>query len=436
MKRCLVLGAGVSGQAAARIGAGLGWKIRVYDAQPEAVASANGRLDWNPVTGPWRRALVSDCDLVVTSPGFAEDSLPIRDALEAGKPVWSEVELAGRELSTEMIAITGTNGKTTVALLVADMLARSGMPTPVVGNIGDPLSDLVGENQERAVVELSSFQLRFTETLAPATAVITNVASDHLDWHGTQDRYLAAKARIHMNQGANHVLIIDGDDPGARRAAQGAKSRLQGVSVSTARAGSNREHGELAAEGIRIAIGDLAVQDPSYLADLLLAAAAARQWGATPTAVEEAILEFRPGPHRRRMVGEIGGVRFVDDSKATNPHAALASINAFGSVVLIAGGLSKGLDLSPLTTASQVRAVVAIGEATTQLLQAAPSGVATSALSMPEAVETARGLARPGDVVLLAPGCASFDQFESYEDRGRQFAQVVAAVATEGDRSP
>ncbi len=434
MKRCLVLGAGVSGRAAARIGAGLGWKVRVYDARPQALMSLNGAGEWTAVTGRWRRNLVTDCDLVVTSPGFGEGSQPIRDALGAGKPVWSEIELACRELSTEMTAITGTNGKTTVALLVGRMLALSGMEVPVVGNIGDPLSDLVGGAHERAVVELSSFQLRFTGTLSPRTAVIVNVTADHLDWHGTRDRYLAAKARIHSAQRENDLLIIDADDPGARQAAAGASSQLQGVAMSSGTARSGREDGDLVTGGIRIPIRELAVNDPSYLVDLLIAAAAARRWGASDSAVEEAIREFRPGPHRRSVVGEVGGVRFVDDSKATNPHAALAAINSFRSVVLIAGGLNKGLDLSPLPIAAPVRGVVSIGRASSQLVSSAPPGRVTPAPSLGEAVETARGLARPGDVVLLAPGCASFDQFDSYKDRGEQFGRIVARLVREEEK--
>ena len=426
MKRCLVLGAGVSGQAAARIGAGLGWKVKVYDALPEAVASGNGTRQWSAVTGRWRRDLVTDCDLVITSPGFPEGSQPIQDALRAGKPVWSEVELACRELQTEMTAITGTNGKTTVARLVGKMLALSGQEIPVVGNIGDPLSDLVGQHHERAVVELSSFQLRFTKSISPRVAVIVNVASDHLDWHGTRDRYLAAKARIHLAQTETDTLIFDSADPGARRAVQGARSRLRGVSASWRTAEGGADGKVLAIGGILIPIDELAVADPSYLSDLLIAAAAARRWGASDTAIEEAIRDFHPGPHRRRVVGEIGGVRFVDDSKATNTHAALASINSFRSVVLIAGGLNKGLDLSPLTTAAPVRAVVSIGEASPQLVQAGPPGRVTPAGSLPEAVEMALGKALPQDVVLLAPGCASFDQFDSYQDRGRQFGRIVS----------
>jgi UDP-N-acetylmuramoylalanine--D-glutamate ligase len=408
--------------------------MRVYDARPEAMSSWNGTQDCTVVTGTWRSEFVNDCDLVVASPGFAEESSPIQDALGAGKPVWSEVELACREMNTEMIAITGTNGKTTVALLVGRMLAFSGMEVPVVGNIGDPLSDLVGSRHERAVVELSSFQLRFTETLSPQTAVIINVASDHLDWHGTQDRYLAAKARIHLSQTGRDTLVFGAEDPGARRAVQGARSQLLGISVSTSAAGSDLETGSLVSGGVRIPIDELAVTDRSYLSDLLIAAAAARQWGASDEAVERAMRSFRPGPHRRRMVGEIQGVQFVDDSKATNPHAALASIHSFQSVVLIAGGLNKGLDLSALTTAAPVRSVVAIGTASSHLVDSGPPGRVIPAGSLVEAVEMATGMARAGDVVLLAPGCASFDQFDSYQVRGEKFGQIVEEMAKSRER--
>ncbi|MDE0122462.1 MAG: UDP-N-acetylmuramoyl-L-alanine--D-glutamate ligase [bacterium] len=430
MKRCLVLGAGVSGRAAARLGGRLGWRVRVYDARPEAIPPLNGSERWSAVTGRWRPEWVSDCDLVVASPGFPEGSEPIRDSLAAGRPVWSEVELACRQLRTEMIAITGTNGKTTVARLTGEMLARSGMEVPVVGNIGSPISDLVGTGASRAVVELSSFQLRFTETLSPRVAVIINVAPDHLDWHGTMDRYLAAKARIHAAQNEDDVLIFDADDPGARRAVRGARSRLVGISVSNAVKG-----GYLVTGGLRIPVADLSVRDDSYLTDLLIAAAAARVWGAEDAAVEAAIRGFRPGPHRRRVVGELDGVRFVDDSKATNPHAALASIHSFGAVVLIAGGLNKGLDLSPLTSAPPVRAVVSIGQASRQLVDAGPPGRVTPVDSLEEAVWTAFRLSRPGDVVLLAPGCASFDQFDSYQARGEQFTRIASDLVRSRERT-
>ncbi|MDE0232393.1 MAG: UDP-N-acetylmuramoyl-L-alanine--D-glutamate ligase [bacterium] len=430
MKRCLVLGAGVSGRAAARLGGRLGWRMRVYDARPEAIPPLNGSERWTAVTGRWRPEWVSDCDLVVASPGFPEESEPIRDSLAAGRPVWSEVELACRHLRTEMIAITGTNGKTTVARLTGEMLARSGMEVPVVGNIGSPISDLVGRGVDRAVVELSSFQLRFTETISPRVAVIINVAPDHLDWHGTMDRYLAAKARIHAAQTEDDVLIFDADDPGARRAVKGARSGLAGVSVS-----GSVDRGDLVTGGLRIPVAELSVRDPSYLTDLLIAAAAARTWGADDAAVEAAIRDFRPGPHRRRVVGELDGVRFVDDSKATNPHAALASIHSFGSVVLVAGGLNKGLDLSPLTTASPVRAVVSIGQASPELVEAGPPGRVTPVDSLEEAVRTAFGISLPGDVVLLAPGCASFDQFDSYQARGEQFARLVSDLVGSRERT-
>ena len=196
------------------------------------------------------------------------------------------------------------------------------------------------------------------------------------------------------------------------------------VSVSGAVDGGN-----LVTGGLRLPVAELAVRDPSYLTDLLIAAEAARIWGADDAAVEATIRSFRPGPHRRRMVGELDGVRFVDDSKATNPHAALASIRSFESVVLIAGGLNKGLDLSPLTSASPVRAVVSIGQASPELVEAGSPGRVTPVDSLEEAVREAFRLARPQDVVLLAPGCASFDQFDSYQARGEQFSRLVSDLA-------
>jgi UDP-N-acetylmuramoylalanine--D-glutamate ligase len=421
--RTLVLGAGVSGKAAVRLALRLGQRTLVYDRHPitdlPGVATVTGR--WDPLT-------LDGIDLVVTSPGFSERAEPITDALEAGIEVVSEVEYAWREMSAPTVAVTGTNGKTTVTGLIADMLTASGMRAPALGNIGTPVSDWTEEPLDVLVVEMSSFQLRFTDRFHCAAAVITNVAADHLDWHPSVAAYHAAKARIVANQEPDDLVTYDALDAGATAIA----ARSAAAQVGVAHDGSQPfgvvgDH--LVWDGARVPTARLAVDDPAYHTDLALAGVAALRMGASAEAVVSVATGFTPGAHRRTVVAELDGIRFVDDSKATNPHAALASIAAFPSVVLIAGGLAKGLDVTPLASAPGVRAVVAIGESA-PLLAAAAGVRGHQASSMEEAVRTARSLARPGDVVLLAPGCASFDMFESYVARGEAFATAVRSEMT------
>jgi len=299
------------------------------------------------VTGRWRPEWVSDCDLVVASPGFPEGSEPIRDSLAAGRPVGGEVELACRQLRTEMIAITGTNGKTTVARLTGEMLARSGMEVPVVGNIGSPISDLVGTGASRAVVELSSFQLRFTETLSPRVAVIINVAPDHLDIHRDLVSYETSKARLWRWLPPGATAVANRLDPTVMahlpedRAAWTFAHR--GPADWWCRAGTLT-----GPSGPVVSVRELRRAMPHDLANALAAAATATAVGATTEGLAEALRTFEPGSHRVQLVASIGGVSFYDDSKATTPHATVAALRGFGTAVLIAGGRNKGLDLSEL----------------------------------------------------------------------------------------
>lgn len=416
--RTLVLGGGVSGLAAARLAVRSGHRVVLYDRQsvavPDGVASACG--DWDPLT-------LEGIDLVVASPGFGERSAPITDALEAGLEVISEVEFAWRRFDRPTVAVTGTNGKTTVTGLVADMLTASGMAAPALGNIGNPLSDWTDQPPDVLVIEMSSFQLRFIDTFRCEVAVVTNVAEDHLDWHGSVAGYRTAKARIVEHQTDADTVVYDALDQGAVDVAE----RSAGTRVAVAVDGS-RPIGviddELRWSTGAVSVAALNVNDPVYLTDLALAGEAALGMGADPDAVVGVAKSFAPGPHRRTVVAEADGVLWVDDSKATNPHAALASIAAYQSVVLIAGGLAKGLDISPLATAAGVRHVIAIGESAPVLLTAAGSR-GHPAHSMQEACRLAKSLAVPGDVVLLAPGCASYDMFESYGARGDAFARAA-----------
>jgi UDP-N-acetylmuramoylalanine--D-glutamate ligase len=292
---------------------------------------------------------------------------------------------------------------------------------------------MVGGEHEVLVVEVSSFQLRFTDRFHPEVAVLLNLAPDHLDWHGSYDAYADAKARIFANQGPDDLVIYDLDDAGVQPVVKAAKSRHHPVSLSCRPpGGSGIEAGTIHLPGMKLTASEIPIGNPTLLIDLMAAAVAALERGADPGAVETVFNTFRPAPHRRSTVAEHRGVEFVDDSKATNPHAAVAAIGAYESVILIAGGLAKGLDLAPLARAANVRLVIGIGTAGPFLVAEAGNGKGWLATSMEEAVAVAAERARPGDTVLLAPGCASYDMFENYAARGEAFRSAVKALIEEG----
>ena len=423
--RILVVGAGVSGRGATRLAAAHGYDVEVYDRDSMALDAPEFEAVAGH-SGEWSAAVLSGMDLVVVSPGVPEGAPPIQQTLESGVPLISEMEFAFRHLETELVAVTGTNGKTTVALLIADMLERSGRKAAAAGNIGTALSEVALEPWDSVVVEASSFQLRFIESFRAPVAVLLNVAPDHLDWHGSVAAYVAAKANVFRNQRGEDVTVYDAGDAGASALIERAPARqlaISGAGVSTDGYGPAGDTLMLGRHQVTLPELEL---DPSYVADLAAAGAAGLEAGARLEAVAGAIAAFRPGPHRRRLVAHREGVDWIDDSKATNPHAAAAAAAAYPSVVLIAGGRNKGLDLSPLLRVPTLRHVVALGEAVTEIQAVYPQ--AHVAADMAGAVTIAARLADPGDTVLLAPGCASFDMFESYADRGDAFARTVAAL--------
>lgn len=422
--RLLIVGAAVSGMAAARLARRAGDRVTVFDADA-ARATPLAAEGISAVTGEWAFDLLEGIDVLVASPGVPERAAPIIDALEAGVPVWSEVEYAWRHLDAPVVAVTGTNGKTTVTSVIADMAARHGMNTVAAGNIGVALSDVADDHWDLIVAEVSSFQLRFIETFHPQVSVILNVAHDHLDWHGSYEAYAAAKARIFEHHTAADTLVFDVDDEGAARLAQHAPSTLIPVSGWAAPAGGAGVQGDqLVAGGARVALDELHVTDPAFLMDLAAAGSAASAAGVSAGAIASVMRSFEPGVHRRQVVAEHDGVTWINDSKATNPHAALAAIVSYPSVVLIAGGRNKDLDVTPLARAEQVRHLIALGESADDLLAAA-NRPAERAVDLGDAVRRAGELARPGDVVLLSPGCASFDMFVDYRARGEAFASAV-----------
>ena len=426
--RLLVLGAARSGLAAGRLAARLGQRVSVYDADPDsaAVVIAEGLA---ALVGVWDSGHLDGVDLVVASPGFPERSEPITAAYEAGVAVESEVEFGWRHLGArQTVAITGTNGKTTVTGLIARMLQRSGINAIPMGNIGSAVSDSAGAVIDTAVIEVSSAQLQLCHSFRPDVAVITNVTEDHLDWHGSVHAYRMAKVGIVARQGSDDVVFFNADDAGAVQVASKSAGRQMGISALSGGSEFGADATSVTIDGARIERSELKVADGPFIIDLLLAGAAAMAAGATTSGVIDVAKDFLPDDHRQRTVADVSGVTFVNDSKATNPHAALAAIDAYPSVVLIAGGQAKGLDITELVLRHNVRAAFVMGESAGVLHSAAPEKVEVVE-SMSEAVNRAWGVAGPGDVILLSPGGASWDMFSSYVERGDSFAAAARQIA-------
>ena len=428
--RILVLGAAVSGISATRLGRDRGADVVVYDRIPDTLADrqADG---FETRSGDWDRTLLDGVDLVIASPGIPEHAAPIQDAIASPVPLWSELEFAARHLTCRVVGVTGTNGKTTVTTLIAEMLSSSGLAAMAAGNIGTALSGVVDMALDVVVVEASSFQLRFVESFAPDVAVVLNIAPDHLDWHGTFEAYLEAKANLLANATDLTPLVFNADDAGASRIANGSSSRLVPVSGRRCPEGGWGIEGDsLIMDGLDIPLSEIPTRDEAFRLDLVAAGAAALLTGAQPHAVRSVIQSFQSGVHRRQLVAEAAGVAWVNDSKATNPHAASAAVSAYPSVVLIAGGRNKDLDLTSLLAHPNLRGVVAIGEAAPDVIRAARVPV-REALTMEEAVGFAAEYAEPGDTVLLAPGCTSWDMYESYAERGEVFTEEVQKLIGE-----
>jgi UDP-N-acetylmuramoylalanine--D-glutamate ligase len=428
----LVVGFGVSGAAASKRLRDLGYHVVAVDdgAGAETRARAH-RAGVELVEQPDRASLadlVARAALVVPSPGVPPRHPVFALARAAGVGLESEIGLAADALGARLIAITGTNGKTTVTTMVADMLVASGVAAVAAGNVGLPLTSVLDRRLDAVVLEVSSFQLTLSPRLHAHVGAWLNLAPDHMDWHGDAVAYAEAKRRVWANQSERDVAVANADDPIVMAATEGVRGRV--VTFGLHAADYAVVDGTLRTpEGDPLVdADDLWRALPHDVANALAASAAALAGGATLAGVRRALRSFRGLPHRLTLVGDARGVRWYDDSKATNPHAAVAAVRGFDSVVLIAGGQNKGLDLGAMAeVAAGVRAVVAIGAAAGEV-EAAFAGLApvTRAGSMREAVHAAAGLAERGDAVLLSPGCASFDWYRSYAERGDDFARAVA----------
>jgi UDP-N-acetylmuramoylalanine--D-glutamate ligase len=426
--RVLVVGAARSGIAAAAALRRAHPRARVRlvdrDALPDELPpGVEGVLGDDP-------ELAADCDIVVKSPGVPASSPVVASARAAGLPIWSEVELAYRLLGPAhpWIGITGTNGKSTTTSLTGAMLAAGGVPYAVAGNIGDAVSGLVGELAEGSwvVCELSSFQLEDVHELHPRVGVLLNVTPDHLDRHGSFEEYADAKLRMFARQDAADVAVLDDDDPW-----------VAGLSDDELPGAARRVRIRLAEapQDLRDAFDESVLAGSHNLENVLCAAAAAEAAGADRAGVLDAVRRFRPLAHRMERVGELGGVTYINDSKATNQEAAIRALGAFShGVHLILGGSLKGGGYAPLARA------VATGPVAASYLIGAAAETIDSALvaegvharrygSLAEALAAAAAAAVAGDTVLLAPACASFDQFRDFEDRGDQFRALVEELA-------
>ncbi|WP_419864785.1 UDP-N-acetylmuramoyl-L-alanine--D-glutamate ligase [Candidatus Poriferisodalis sp.] len=441
----VVVGMGVTGRAVASALAARGHEVIAADDRPGEAARRGAAADapfdeiHDSTDAGLLRSLVSGAAAVVPSPGVPPRHLSYALAAAARVPVVSELDLAAQWDSRPLAAITGTNGKTTVTVLTERMLNRSGISAVGAGNTDIALVDAIDREVSTFVVEASSFRLHRARRFAPAVAAWLNLAPDHLDWHPDLRDYAASKARIWAAQGPDDVAVVPFGDTDVEPWTSGIRS--QRVTFATPRqldapCDVRYERGILIAHGDSVVpAAEMPRQRPHDLSNAAAAAAVALEMGASAEAVAAELRSFDGLPHRLAFSGRIGAVSFYDDSKATAPHATVAALRGFSDAVLIAGGRNKGLDLGELAAvADHVHGVVAIGEAADDVLDcfsqpACGQMELDRADSMPEAVEAAHRMALPDRDVVLSPGCASFDWYSSYGQRGEHFGTAVADLA-------
>jgi UDP-N-acetylmuramoylalanine--D-glutamate ligase len=442
--RVTVAGAARSGLAAAELLARRGARVTLSDSRASLPEAEHLRaLGVTLELGGHTREAFTTADLVVLSPGVPPDQPVIQAARDRGIPVIAEIELASRWLQGRVIAITGTKGKSTTTALTGRMLEAAGFKVTVGGNIGAPLSAQVSDSTPDTfhVVEASSFQLEQIDTFRPWIAVMLNFSPDHLDRHASVEAYSAAKARIFENQDAGDWAVINADDPAVLELARRGRARRRLFARSGTIADGTVVDGGWIVERRGdvserlVPLDSIHLLGPHLVNDVMAAATVGAIAGAAPAAMTAAVDAFHGLEHAMELVGDVGGVRFVNDSKATNVESALRSIESFDrDLVAIVGGKFKGGDLRVLREPLRARAkaVVAIGESRPLVREALAGAVEVyEADTLAEAIARAHALAKPSGVVLLAPACASFDMFRDYADRGRQFKEGVARLKAE-----
>ncbi len=454
-----VVGIGIAGFACADALMQLGAQVTVVDAgdgeRQQEKARILRTLEVEVLLG-YTGGVPQGTDILVVSPGLPPHSPIIVEALAAGIPVWGELELAWRlrdpDTAAAWLCVTGTNGKTTTTLMLESILRTAGYRTCAAGNIGTSLVDVVMHDPMDVIaVEIGAPQLPFVHTMSPVASVCLNIADDHIDHFGSFDAYVAAKARVYER--TQEAAVYNVADERTLRMVEEADvvegCRAIGFTLGVPDISMvgvvedilvDRAFVEERAERAQElgSIRDVHPLAPHNVANALAAAALARAFGVPPTAVRDGLRAFTPAAHRIADVGSVEGVRFVDDSKATNAHAAQTSLQSYDPIVWIAGGMAKGQEFDDLVTASvdRLRGVVLLGVDRGIIAEAlgrhAPDVPVIEVASpdtgaMAEVVSAAMTMARPGDTVLLAPGCASWDMFENYTERGRLFAEAVAA---------
>jgi UDP-N-acetylmuramoylalanine--D-glutamate ligase len=443
-KRVLVVGLGKSGVASALFLKAKGARVTVSDAKSEEQLRGEipALLDKGIAVeaGGHGERTFRQQDFIVVSPGVPIDQPMIVQAKQFGIPVIGEIELASRFLKGHIVAITGSNGKTTTTALAGDVIAAGGKPRQVGGNIGTPAIELVPKSSDDSwtVLEISSFQLETIETFHPMIAVVLNVTPDHLDRHHTFEAYWAAKKRIFENQSSEDFALLNADDPECVRMAEGLKSKALWFSrKNEVKAGAFVRENKIYyrdTNGEReiMPIAEMQLKGSHNVENVLSAVCVGMAAGCTPEQIRSAVKAFRAVEHRLEFVATVGGVQYYNDSKATNVDATIKALESFpANIHIILGGKDKGSDytvLKPLLR-ERVKRVYTIGAAAEKIeSHIAGATEIVRAGTLESAVRRATELAQSGDVVLLAPACASFDQFTGYEQRGRVFKELVAAL--------
>jgi len=444
-KRVLVVGLGKSGLAAARFLKSKGAKVTVSDARPATViAELPTLLDEGISVEAGSHGLLTfrRQDLIVVSPGVPADVPELKQVRAMGMRIIGELELGVAFLEGNVVAITGSNGKTTTTTLVGEILKASGRPTLVGGNIGTPVTEMVAASTKEtwSVLEVSSFQLETVETFKPKIALVLNITPDHLDRHGSFEAYAAAKARITEFQTADDFLVLNAEDVNTQLVAAKTKAQIYWFSAKRQIKQGAFVHGEsilfTAREGGKpepvMPVAEIPLAGAHNVENVLAAVCAARLAGVDAEIIRAAVRAFKAVEHRLEFVRELGGVRYFNDSKATNVDATVKAVESFaGGIHLILGGKDKDSNyavMGPLLR-ERVKTVITIGSAAEKIERELAGVVKIEAAeTMQRAVALAHEQASAGDTVLLAPACASFDQFENYEHRGRVFKELVMAL--------
>ena len=450
-KRVLVVGLARTGVATALFCEARGARVTATDTMASSeLTGAAAKLSSAGIAlelGGHRRESFLDADLIVPSPGVPFEQPDLVAARKNGIEVWSEIELAWRFLRGRLVAITGSNGKTTTTALTGHILKSAGLPVLVGGNIGTPLIALVAESNEAsiAVVEVSSFQLEAIVAFRPDVSVYLNLTPDHIDRHGSMEGYAAAKARVFENQKREDAAVMNADDEASARYAPSRPrvywfSRKKEVARGAFVRGDDIVFCDGDAEARLASRAEIPLRGQHNLENVLAAATAACLAGAAPAAIAEGVRTFPGVEHRLQFVAEIAGVQFFNDSKATNVDATEKALEAFpGNLLVILGGKDKGSDYRPLRPLLErgARRAFLIGAAAEKIAGQIEGAVPLERSgTLERAVHAAFEAARPGDIVLLAPACASFDQFQSFEHRGRVFVELVRELsATAAARS-